>query len=115
LASWMGAAIVFVQARRYFFWRKRNPNALKRAQKRLAQTALRDQNWEKFFPLALGLAKTAMELTQPASFAQEDPSLKEALRVLVQADRELRFSPEKTSSISAESLSQAWQTISRSL
>jgi len=105
LALLLIAFMIGIQARLQIQKRNQNPNILKKRQKKQAHLAFEAKNWGGFFPLAISLARTASE---------NDPTLKESLELLIQAERELRFSPEKRLSLSPKSLEEAWHRIHRS-
>ena len=106
LALLLIAVTIWVQVRLQFDERNQNPKILRKRQKKQAQQAFADQNWSLFFPLAISLAQT---------LSKTDPSLKESLQLLIQAEGELRFSPEKKLFLSPESLQGAWHRIHRNL
>lgn len=100
--SWM----IFFQLRKFRITRATDPQRWWRAQKKTVHQALQKQDWSTFVPLAAQLVRKHFS---------DRGSLPEKGHLLLEADHQLRFSPEKKLQLSPETLLQSWNEVAQQL
>ncbi|NBV50543.1 hypothetical protein EBR78_04895 [bacterium] len=98
--------IIFFQQKMFRITRAADPKRWWRAQKKKVEHALQKQDWSTFVPLAAQLVRKHLS---------ERGSLPEKGHLLLEADHQLRFSPDKKLQLSPEMLLQIWSEVAQDL
>lgn len=96
--------VFFVQMREIRKKWRSDPFFNKKVKMKEASSALKKQNWEQFLLIAAQISRQL--ITESPS-----PSLLISLNTLIEADNQLRFSPQKTLSIPTETLKSHWENL----
>jgi hypothetical protein len=89
--------------------RAQDPLFQRRIKIQKASRALIKHDWSTFLPLAADLARNYVESSKSRSFPSSFPIT--AFEKLIEADNQLRFSPQKTMGFSPDSLRKSWDEI----
>lgn len=98
--------IVFFQLRTLRMTRAADPQRWWQTQKKAVHHALQKEDWSTFVPLAAQLVRKHFS---------EQGSLPEKGQLLLEADHQLRFSPDKKLQLSPETLLQSWNAVAQHL
>ncbi|NBX93689.1 MAG: hypothetical protein EB078_08675 [Proteobacteria bacterium] len=101
--------IVITQRRRLLDFRSHDPLFQRGEKKKKAIKALRNHDWSTFLPLAADLCRQS-SLRKPHSYT-DSAAVSEAIKVLIDSDHQLRFSPQKSLRVSHETLNKCWACV----